>query len=367
MNGVRYFREGEGRSRGGKHGIIRKIEVENGNRMQVNLQLVFTYWMIGAKMKVGIPRGLLYYEFASMWTTFFDELGIDYIISPKTDKEIYEKGVNYAMHESCLPLKVFLGHVDFLLGKCDYILIPRMETLGYYDRMCTRYQATIDLVANTFIDKDLKILPFNINYSEGESELKAFVKMGKALGKRKGQAILAYTKARHVRNGAIANQEKKMEDQVKTDKVKILLVGHKYNVFDDFSGSIILNYLKEMDVEILLATDMDGDKADFYAKELTKTMPWTFNRHLLGAILKFQGKIDGIILISSFNCGPDSMANEMILRKIKNIPILNLVIDGQEGVGGMETRLESFLDIILFKKEGGLFDRESDLSPNRKL
>ncbi len=322
---------------------------------------------MGVEMRVGIPRGLLYYEFALMWTTFLDELGVEYIISPETDKEIYQKGVNHAMDESCLPLKVFLGHVEFLIGKCDYILVPRMETLGYYDRMCTRYQATIDLVANTFREEGLTILPFNINYSEGESERKSFIKLGKFLGKRKSQSILAYRKAKHLRNDAISNQEKKMEDKLSSDKVKILLVGHKYNVFDAYSGSMILNYLKEMDVELLLATDMDGKKADFYAKELTDTMPWTFNRQLLGAILKFKPKIDGIILISSFNCGPDSMANEMILRKIKNVPILNLVIDGQEGVGGLETRLESFLDIILFQKEGGLFDRKSDISPDRKL
>jgi hypothetical protein len=44
------------------------------------------------------------------------------------------------------------------------------------------------------------------------------------------------------------------------------------------------------------------------------------------------------------------MVNEMIMRKNKEIPILNLVIDGQDGIAGMETRLDSFVDIIRFKK-----------------
>lgn len=50
------------------------------------------------------------------------------------------------------------------------------------------------------------------------------------------------------------------------------------------------------------------------------------------------------------------MSNEMVIRKITNVPILNLVVDGQEGIAGLETRLESFVDIILFKKRRLLDD-----------
>lgn len=312
---------------------------------------------MGAMMKVGIPKGLLYYEYAFMWEEFFKELDIDYIVSPDTDKAIYQAGVNRAMHESCLPLKVFLGHVEYLIGKCDCILIPRIGTFGYYDRMCTRYQSTIDLVQNTFRDRNIEILPFNVDYSEKENEMKSFVQMGKKLGKRRGKSMIAYGKVKYLNNYVNEEKERKIESQLKSDKIKIFLVGHKYNTYDDYSGAIIADYFKKAGAELIVATDMDGKKADFYAKELTDTMPWTFNRELLGAIMRYRDAIDGIVLVSSFNCGPDSMANEMILRKFNEIPILNLVIDGQEGVGGIETRLESFLDIILFKKEGGLFDR----------
>ena len=99
---------------------------------------------------------------------FFDELDIEYITSPDTDMDIFQTGSNFAVDESCLPLKVFLGHVEYLLGRCDAILIGRIGTFGFYDRMCTRYQSTIDLVYNTFRDENIKILPFNIDYSTRE-------------------------------------------------------------------------------------------------------------------------------------------------------------------------------------------------------
>ena len=72
---------------------------------------------------------------------------------------------------------------------------------------------------------------------------------------------------------------------------------------------------------------------------------------MVGAIELYKDKVDGIILMSSFPCGPDSLVNEIILRRVKGIPILNLVLDGQEGSAGLETRLESFVDIIKIKKE----------------
>ena len=65
----------------------------------------------------------------------------------------------------------------------------------------------------------------------------------------------------------------------------------------------------------------------------------------------YKDQIDGIVLVSSFPCGPDSLVNEMLIRRFKEKPMISLVLDGQEGTAGMETRLESFIDIIRLRKE----------------
>lgn len=39
------------------------------------------------------------------------------------------------------------------------------------------------------------------------------------------------------------------------------------------------------------------------------------NKELLGAFSYYKDKVDGIILITAFPCGPDSLTNEMIIRK----------------------------------------------------
>ena len=44
------------------------------------------------------------------------------------------------------------------------------------------------------------------------------------------------------------------------------------------------------------------------------------------------------------------MVNELLARRVTRVPMLNLVLDSQSGTAGIETRLESFIDIIRFKE-----------------
>ncbi len=85
--------------------------------------------------------------------------------------------------------------------------------------------------------------------------------------------------------------------------------------------------------------------------QICERVRWIMSRELLGAIQKYHDRIDGIILLTAFPCGPDSMVNEMIIRRVKDRPILNLLLDSQDASAGIETRLESFIDIIRFRKE----------------
>lgn len=61
----------------------------------------------GCRLKVGIPRGLLFYRFYAYWTTFLKELGADLVISPPTNKLIIQRGLTYGVDEICFPVKVF--------------------------------------------------------------------------------------------------------------------------------------------------------------------------------------------------------------------------------------------------------------------
>ncbi len=308
-------------------------------------------------MKIGIPRAFLYYKYHVLWETFFDELGIEYVVSPKTNKDIIKRGEMHAMDESCLSSKIFTGHVDYLIDKCDYIFIPRVASLGAHkDIVCSKFQAIYDVINNIYREKNLKILYYSIDILNKDTELKAFLKMGKFLGKKKVQVLKAYYIAKQAEKTAKMIEINNQNNLLKNDKLKILIVSHPYNIYDEYVGKPITDTLKELGSEPILACVVDEKKAREKAKKISPTLPWTFNKELVGAISLYFEKVDGIILASSFPCGPDSLVNEMIIRNIKGKPIINLVLDGQEGTAGLETRLESFVDILNLQKEGGIHE-----------
>ncbi len=84
--------------------------------------------------------------------------------------------------------------------------------------------------------------------------------------------------------------------------------------------------------------------------ELSPSCKWEISRELVGSVALHKDKVDGIILLSAFPCGPDAMVNELLTRRLSGVPLINLVLDSQSGAAGIETRLESFVDIIRFKR-----------------
>ena len=109
-------------------------------------------------------------------------------------------------------------------------------------------------------------------------------------------------------------------------------------------------YLESFNVVPIYADVANKEQTSQKSKVISKTLYWTYNKELIGAIEHYINKIDGIIFISTFPCGPDSLVNELCIRKIKGIPMTNIILDELQGEAGLLTRIESFIDIIREKK-----------------
>lgn len=297
------------------------------------------------KIKVGLPKALLYHKYDVLWKTFFKELGVQVVVSPKTNKEILENGKKLSMDEACLSLKIYLGHINYLKDKVDYILVPRIVSLEKNMKLCTNFSALYDIVRNTF---NVKLLNYNIDVDKKIYEEDSFIEMGKLLGFSKSEITEAYEKAKkeeYKQNKIKYILEKR---KLESEKTKVLLVSHSYNLNDNLVGDIIKEILNDLNVEVIFGdvVNIDCDK-ELY-KNISPRLYWTYNQELLSTIMEFKNDVDGIILITTFPCGPDSLVNEMCMRKI-NTPIINILIDELTSKEGMQTRIESFIDIL--KKE----------------
>lgn len=302
-------------------------------------------------MKIGIPRALLYYRYHILWDVFFRELGIETVTSPPTNKAILDAGSRYSIDENCLSSKLFFGHISALEGKCDAVFVPRIANFGRDGVLCSRFEALYDMSTNTFREHNLKFLTCNVDIRQGRRELRAYTELAGELGKSEREAKAAYKKARAAWDADRAKQIKREEKKLSDPRIRILVVGHGYNLYDKYIGLPILQNIKRLDAVPICADRVDWESARVDSAAVCERVPWIMSRELLGAIAKFHDEIDGIILLTAFPCGPDSMVNEMIIRRIKDRPILNLLLDSQDGSAGIETRLESFIDIIRFRKE----------------
>ena len=265
-----------------------------------------------------------------------------------------DAGSHYAIDENCLSSKLFFGHVSALEGKCDAVFVPRIANYGKDGVMCSRFEALYDMAVNTFRDHDIDFVTCNVDIQQKCPEEQAYIMLGVSLGASETKAREAYQKSYQAWQAAqkahIAEEEARLHD----DRIKILVVGHSYNLYDEYIGKPILKGIEQLDAVPICSDAVDLKQAQEDSLNICKSVPWIMSRELLGSIAKYHNDVDGIILLTAFPCGPDSMINEMIIRRIKDRPILNLLLDSQDGNAGIETRLESFIDIIRFRKEARL-------------
>ena len=297
---------------------------------------------------VGIPKALLYYKYGTLWINFFKELEVNTIISPNTNKKIMDDGIRLSQDEACVSLKIFLGHVNFLVDKCDYILVPRIKCLKKHEKLCTNFSCLYDLVNNIF---SVNILNYNIDVENGEDEMYAFIKIGKQLGFSYFKSLRAYQVAKEKDKLLKQRQINKQKTIIaNSNNLKVLVAGHSYNLYDDILGKQITNILDKNNIDVVYSDNYDTKYVNRDSKKISKDNYFTYNKEILGSISYYQEMVDGIILITSFPCGPDSLSNEMIKRNV-DIPILELILDEGNTLTGIETRLESFTDILIERKK----------------
>lgn len=320
--------------------------------------------------RIGMPRALLHYRYGALWTTFFEELGCDAVLSGPTDRSIVARGDALSNDECCLASKIYLGHVASLVegDACDAVFVPSIANVGRRRGFCTKFQALPDLVANTFADARIELLSCLVNEVEerksmqdalielavaerlaGPREAKrAWKAASRAQEQAERAALLGQTRTL-AQLDAARRAAKRPEDA----PLGILLAAHPYIAHDAFMGGALVDMLERMNAAVLFADEADRERALKASFEFSATLPWIVSRELVGAITQLHDQVDGIVLVSAFPCGPDSMTDDAIVRCIQGRPVLNLTIDAQSGTAGLETRVESFVDILRYQKKGG--------------
>jgi len=292
-------------------------------------------------MKVGIPRGLLYHNYHPFIDSFFTELGAEIILSPETNKEVLNLGIQYCIDEACLPIKVFHGHVASIKDQCDIIFLPRIMQLRKKEYICPKFCGLPEMVLNS-IPSMCKAITEPI-YIYSEKKFNRFIKNTGHLFTNNSSTI---ENAYKVALKSQRNYKSGIKDE--GYNLNIALMGHPYNVYDKFSNMDVVKKLNSLGIGIITEEYVDNVNIDHQVNSLYKKPFWTFVRNSYGSstYLAENNKINGIVYISSFACGIDSVLIELIKDRLIDFPMLILKIDEQTGEAGLDTRIEAFVDML---------------------
>ena len=343
------------------------------------------------EMTIGIPRGMSFYHNYPFYHGFFTDLGIKIVLSDVTTKETMTRGSALVVTETCLPIKVYIGHVLNLIDKgVDKILVPSIQSIAPKVYNCSKIRGLPDLVRNV-VKKDFTMIEATLDKSEKGHGLYEFLKeMVEPFGITDMEKIKKASKAGwrtynnfHIMSKSGMSYKKAMnyalqgkvfiENQTKEFPISIALISHGYNIFDERTSMKIFDKLEKMDVRVYSSLQLSNEQMDDGIKALREDMYWANEREMTGAAGHYLKdiKIDGIITLTAFGCGPDSLMIERITRRAKrfNKPLLNLTIDEQTGEAGFITRLEAFVDMLYRKKRAKIINKieisgESSYIPN---
>ena len=233
--------------------------------------------------RVGIPRALLYYQYYPMWKTFFEALGAEVIVSPPTTKNTLASGSSRVVADTCLPAKVYVGHVLSLIDECDCIFIPAIRSLKSKTYNCSKFLGLPDMT-RAVVPECPQILDIDIDVNQGKRKLyQAIYRLGRhftwnPLKAREAamaawQAHLNYRElmSRHgltppqamERISGVPEAGSRVHSSPPTPaRATIGLVGHAYLLYDEHINYQLIHRLEQDNNRVLTPEMLTGQELE---------------------------------------------------------------------------------------------------------
>ena len=352
-------------------------------------------------MKITAPYlGMLHRAYGPV----LKNVGVEIVYPPKPTKRTLDLGTKHAPEFACFPFKVTLGSmIEALeLGADTIFMIGGWGPcrFGYYDviqELILRdlgYQFIMGSANNPDALRDMLDLMQKISGSRSKLRLyKIFFSIlirlsfldwvlkkyfrYKPCEAVSGETDRIFERALHLIENSISLPQllksvpiisfwfKKMKKRNDVTPLRVAMVGELFTVLDPSANMEIDMWLARRGIEVLKSVCLSDYANDRFRFKPFRRNQFKFSSRYARPYLRFHsggesiesvGKtvyfaksgVDGVIHIFPFTCMPELVA-QTILTKVQkdlNIPILTLIIDEHTAGGGVETRLEAFIDLL---------------------
>lgn len=314
----------------------------------------------GGRPVVGVPRALFGYELFPFWSALLEELGMEVVLSGRTNQKVIHESIEKVKAETCFPVKIVHGHVTDLLDKgVDYIFLPAIITANKkgtkfrQSHTCPMVQS-IPFVIKAALDlgsSGVRLLEPTVHFQRGDDfvagELASVFKKEFGTPLRKVKAAVRKARAaQDMFHDALRERGREVMDEVKAKGGRpVVIISRPYNGCDSGINLDLPRKLKEMG---RVAVPMDClDLSEDPIVRANPDMYWRSGQRMLAAadIVRRDADLDAIF-ISNFKCGPDSFIQHHLREKLGGKPVLSLELDEHSADAGAVTRLEAFFDSL---------------------
>jgi predicted CoA-substrate-specific enzyme activase len=313
---------------------------------------------------IGIPRALNQYENYPFWFTFLTSLGYRVVLSSKSTRKIYEKGMSSIPSESvCYPAKLTHGHIQDLIDKgVKKIWYP---CVAYEEKefdsadncfncpIVMSYPETIKYNMDSLKDAHVKFMnPFLAldNHKRLEEHLtEVFADEGVSAEEVSEALKKAYVEKYQVIGDLLQKGKETVQWLRRNHKKGIVLAGRPYHVDPEINHGLD-NVITSLGMAVL-TEDSVAELASSKSEQPLRVLDqWKYHSRLYRAA-EFVADHDELALVqlTSFGCGLDAVTSdqtqEILEHKGKIYTLIK--IDEVSNLGAIRIRLRSLKAALL--------------------
>jgi predicted CoA-substrate-specific enzyme activase len=306
------------------------------------------------KPVIGIPLALHSLEWGVFWGHLISELGFPVLMSPKTTNQLAFLGVESVVAETCFPVKVFHGHVRYLMDRAEYLFLPNVINTpvpqeGEVGYLCPLVQSSQFMVRSALNIADRRIIRPSLYLKEGPANVVFAIEKALSKNLRPSRVEIeravykAWVKQSEFRRTLIEIGQDGL-DRIDPLEPVWIVTGRPYNLYDDRLNLQLGKQLSKLGIKAfpMDLVNSDGeDMSDF------KRMFWGLGARIIRTAKKILRTPNWYgVHITNFSCGADSFIEHFYRHLLKEKPSLILELDEHSAVAGMLTRIEAYRNVV---------------------
>ncbi|MFP4391686.1 MAG: acyl-CoA dehydratase activase [Desulfohalobiaceae bacterium] len=303
---------------------------------------------------IGVPLALHSLEWAIFWCHIFSLLGYQVRLTPPTDQRMVSLGLGAVTAETCFPIKVFHGHVSYLLDKADYLFLPNPITIPTPSQeergvFCPMVESSQYLVRAALNIPDEKLIRPNMFLREGPED--AVFRLQKALPDtlkpktaQLSQVVhMAWQQQMDFRQTLLQKGQEILQTHDPEQPLWVVS-GRPYNLYDERLNLKLGRHLSKLGIKAL--------PQDFlhYEPETLEDFPrmyWGLGSRILRVAKMVANNPSWYgVHLTNFSCGPDSFLEHFYGYILREKPPLVLELDEHSAVAGILTRIEAYNNVV---------------------